>query len=356
MVRAPPIRPDYAAARERDDPAARRAALVTSLTRAAIAIGMGTLDRNIIGANYARSQWGGDSRVELLMRAAVSPTGLATTPALAHVTTAFLEALVPVSAGADLLARGIGLSFAGAAQVTVPAIAIPIADFVGEGLPIPVVTAPTSAGATLTPHKIAAIAVLTAEMLRSPNAEALVKQALIEATGPAIDKVLLSANAAGTDRPAGLLNGIAALTATASGPAKGEVLVDDLQKLASAVAPVSGNGELVLVASPDAAVALTLRLPQAVQWPVLTSSSLPARTVIAVAANAVVSAVEGAPQISSGPHPSLHLDTAPGAILAAGGTVTTTFQADTVALKLRWPISWALRASNGLAWMQGVNW
>src|SRR5262249_32729786 len=231
---------------------------ITSLVRAAIAIGMGKLDRSVPGANYARSQWGNDYRVELLMRAAVSPTGLATTPALAHLTTAFLEALVPVSAGADLLARGIRLAFAGAAQILVPAIGIPVADFVGEGLPIPVVQAPTSAGATLTPHKVAAIAVLTSEMMRSVNAEALVKQALIEATGPAIDKVLFSANAAGTDRPAGLLNGIAALTPAASGQAKGEVLVDDLQKLAAAIAPVSGNGNVVLLARPDPPTSLLI--------------------------------------------------------------------------------------------------
>jgi hypothetical protein len=45
-------------------------------------------------------------------------------PPLAHVAVAFLETLVPQSAGADLLARGIGLNFDNAAQLNVPGIAV----------------------------------------------------------------------------------------------------------------------------------------------------------------------------------------------------------------------------------------
>src|SRR5262249_19777446 len=271
--------------------------LLQPLFRAALATGIGALDRTVHPAEYARRQWGDDRNVELLLRAAVSPTTLAGTPALAHTAAAFLDVLIPASAGAALLARGVQLNFAGAASISVPAIAVPTADFVAELAPIPVVVETTSTAATLAPFKLAVITTLSGEMMRSANAEDLIRQALIESTGPAIDKVLFSASAAGTDRPAGLLNGIAGLTPTASGPAKGEVLVDDLQKLATAIAPVSGNGNVVLVASPDAAAALVMRLPSSVEWPVLTSASLEARTVIAVAANAVVSAVEGAPQI-----------------------------------------------------------
>jgi capsid protein len=330
---------------------------VLSLTRAAIASGLAALD-GVRPSDIAKRWY--DDRVELVLRAASSPTALSTTPALAQVSFAFLTALTPISAGAALLERGIGLNFAGAAQITVPNIAIPNATFVGEGKPIPVVTAPTSAGATLTPHKIAVIAALTGEMMRSTNAEALVRQALIEATGPALDKILFSANAATADAPAGLLNGIAALTPGAAGQAKGEILVDDLQKLATAIGPVSGNGNVVLVASPDAAAALVMRLPSAVEWPVLQSASLPARTVIAVAAAAVVSAVQGVPQIDVSTNSAFQYDDAPGEIVNIGGVASgrtvSMYQTDEVALKLRWPISWALRNSAGLAWMSNVNW
>jgi hypothetical protein len=190
----------------------------------------------------------------------------------------------------------------------------------------------------------------------------MVRQVLIESAGPAVDRVLFSPNAAGPDRPAGLLNGIAALTPTAAGGGnnKNQVLVDDLQLIATAVAPVAGNGNIVLVASPDAAVAMVLRLPTSVTWPVLTSASLAARTVIAVAANAVVSAVEGAPRIDANAHAEIHRETVPAEIVDIGGVmaqpVASVFQMDEVALKMRWQITWALRDPRGVAWMTGVNW
>src|SRR5262245_60152557 len=331
---------------------------VSGVVRAAIATGLAKLDTTIRPLEFSRQQWD-DHRVELVLRAAASPTALTNTPALAQIAFAFLNALTPMSAGADLLTRGIGLNFAGVAQITVPNIAIPTADFVGEGQPIRAVTAPTSVGPMLTPHKIAAITALTGEMMRSSNAETMVRQVLMESTGPAIDKVLFSTNAGGTDRPPGLLNGIAALTPAAASE-NAQAIVDDLQALATAVAPVAGNGEIAIVAAPAQAVALRLRMPAELTWPVLTSASLAAGTVVAVATNAVVSAVEGSPQIDASRDASVHWDTVPDEIVDIGGVyarpVASSFQTEAVALRLRWPISWALRASNGLAWMQGVNW
>jgi hypothetical protein len=304
----------------------------------------------------ARSLWGDDRDVALVLRAAVSPTTIAGAPGLAQIAKAFLTTLVPMSAGADLLARGIELNFDGVAQITLPGIAIPTADFVGEGMPIPVVQATTSAGTSLVPYKIGVITSLTGEMLRSSNAEALIGDALMQATGPAIDRVLLSNAAAATDRPAGLLNGIAALTPAAAGGNKGETLVNDLQTLATAIAPVAGNGNITLIASPDAAVALRLRLPQTVEWPILTSASLAARTVIAVAVNAVVSAIDGTPLIDASQESDFQSDSAPASDGSLGTPRYSMFQKDAVALRLRWPITWTLRTPSALAYMTGVNW
>jgi hypothetical protein len=87
---------------------------------------------------------------------------------------------------------------------------------------------------------------------------------------------------------------------------------------------------------------------------------LPAKTVITVAANAVVSAVDGAPVIETSKEAEFHRESVPQEIVTSGGTVATPvgslFQTDSVALRLKWPITWGLRASNGLAWMTGVNW
>src|SRR5262249_16657904 len=331
----------------------------TALVRAVIAKATSGVDSSRSAGEIARAMWGEDRDVDLILRAAASPHTLANTPVLAQIAKTFLATLVPMSAGADLLNRGVMLNLTGVAQITLPGIALPVVDFVGEGSPIPVAQAVTSGGASLTPHKLAIITALTGEMLSASNAEELVRMVLVDACGPGIDKVLLSTAAAAPDRPAGLLNGVAALTPTTAGQAKGELLVDDVQALAAAVAPVAGNGNVVLVASPDAAVALRLRLPQSVEWPVLTSSPLAARTVIAVAANAVVSAVEGTPQIDASQEALIHRDTAPTDIVPSGTMavpVSSLWQMYSVGLRLRWPISWCLRTPSAIAWMTGVNW
>jgi len=57
-----------------------------------------------------------DDEASLTAALASAFSCVSNTPALAQIATAFLATLVPVSAGADLLARGIGLSFDGAAS------------------------------------------------------------------------------------------------------------------------------------------------------------------------------------------------------------------------------------------------
>ena len=172
---------------------------VASLTRAVICAGRAALDRNVKASDVAR-QWD-DRNIELVLRAAVSPTSTSNSPAMTQVGAAFLGALVPASAAADLLARGVQLNFAGAATISVPNIAVPNADFVGEGMAFPVRTTPTTPGPTLSAHKLGVIVVLTGEVLRSSNAETLVRAVLIESCGPSVDKILFSTAAADSNSP-----------------------------------------------------------------------------------------------------------------------------------------------------------
>jgi hypothetical protein len=115
-----------------------------------------------------------------------------------------------------------------------------------------------------------------------------------------------------------------------------------------------------LIGSPDAAAALRMRLPSSAEWPVLTSARLASRTVIAVAAKAVVSAVDGAPIIEARQELGAHFADPAAPVVDVGGVpaspVYSTWQKDEVALKLRWPISWVLRTPTGVAWLQNVNW
>src|SRR5262249_16237452 len=193
---------------------------------------------------------------DLVLRAASSPTSLGGTPALARISVAFLDALTPASAAAAVLRAGLGVNFAGSSQISAPSVALPNASFVSESAPIPVAQAASSA-VTLSPHKIATIVTLSRELMEAGSAEDLVRAVLVEACGPALDAVLFDTNPATTTRPAGLRNGIAGLTPAAAGE-KAQAIVDDLQMLALAIAPVSGNGQIVLVGSADAMVAVRL--------------------------------------------------------------------------------------------------
>jgi hypothetical protein len=108
----------------------------------------------------------------------------------------------------------------------------------------------------------------------------------------------------------GLLNGIAPIPSTGK-------LTDDLIAVRSRIAPVSGIGQIALVAAPDKAASINL-LPRELPHPVLTSASLPSGTVIAIALNAVVSATEGAPRIGASTQAVVHAQAAPATDI--GGT------------------------------------
>lgn len=98
--------------------------------------------------------------------------------------------------------------------------------WVGETKPIPV-SAQDFSTVSLTPLKVAALAVLSKELIRdsSPAAEMLVRDALVDASAQRIDTTFLSTAAAVSNvSPAGILNGLTA--ATSAGTDAAAVLSD----------------------------------------------------------------------------------------------------------------------------------
>jgi hypothetical protein len=343
-MRGIPLRPDYEATRH---------AAVTSLARACVAVARSASDLNSkkeLAGDYARRTWRDDRGAEIILRAASNPAVTTTAgwaAELAQVRAAFVSALTSVSAGADLLERALQLSFDGAGKITVPGLTIPPGKFVGQAKPMPVGQGTSSTQCVLEPYTFASIVSLTTEMLNNANVEALVRAALVTAAGTGLDQALFS-NAAGVadERPPGLLYGITPLTPAAAG-VKEQAIVDDLAALAGALAPVAGNGDIVLIVPPQQAIALALRLVGAETWPVLTSSSLAAGTVIGIATNGLVSASGSAPQIDASREASLHYADPALHLVDAGGViaapVASLFQSDRIGLKLKWLLSWAVR-------------
>jgi hypothetical protein len=340
-----PLRPDFYAVQDRT---------ISALVRSAIATAHNTYDRAIRIPDYARKTWGSEAarEVGLMLRAASAPA--VTTQSdwaglFAQATVTFLSSLAPASAGAELLGRGLQLRFEGAGAISLPLMSAGQAAFVGQAAPIPIVQYATTPGLKLEPHKLALGATLTYEMLNTPSAEDAVRAALTESAAQGLDAVLFSASAATADQPAGLLNGITATTPSTQTIAS-EAMVADLATLGGAIGRVAANN-LVIVAAPEQAVSINLRLPQ-LPYDVLASKALAAGTVIAVATNAIVSAFENVPRIESSREVAQAMDdTAPGT-----QPTTSVFQTDNIALRLILPASWGLRASGAIAFMTGVAW
>jgi hypothetical protein len=336
----------------------RRRSPLSPLTRAVIAYARDELfghDRN--PERVAKQLWPRDEvTLALVQRAAT--TAASTTdaqwagPLATYRVQELLTNLGPLSAGSDLLKRGMTLTFDGAAEMRVPGITVSAtyATFVGEGLPIPVHQFPVSAGCTLEPRKFASIVTLTREMIQSSNAEALVRAVLTDAVGIALDVALFGSTAGDATRPPGLLNGVTGLTPTTGGGAG--AMWQDLGALAAAVAPL-GGADLIYIASPGEWWKLVFAM--GAQFPkdrVFASGGVPAKTVIALVLPALASASDPAPRLEASRDAALSMDdSAP-----VGMPSRSMFQTDSVSIRLTMFVSWGLRAPGAISYVTGVTW
>jgi hypothetical protein len=341
-----PLRPDY---RARDREA------VGSFVRACIATGMGTLDKTAKAAEHVARQWPDDRVAALVTRGAVAPFSTDSAASLVQVSLALLSALQPMSAAADLFTRAIALDFS-SGVVSVPNIAPVQPGFVGEGQPIPVQQALTGPGPVLEPKKLALLVGVSGEMIRHADSEKIIRQVLVESTGPALDKVVFSTDAGDDTKPAGLLHGVSPLTPVAG--ADQAAMIGDLKQLAQAVAAVAGNGGVVFIMPPSQHVAMST-LPN-FPYAVLESGTLAEGTVIAVAVAGLVSSTAGPPKVDASAAAVVHEHDQPAEIIDDAGTlavpVRSFYQSDSLSMRLRWPLSWGRRSDLAVAWLTGATW
>ena len=307
--------------------------------------------------DVATQRWPADrALIGMLTRAATAPAMTAVVGWAAEIAqkrVAALEALAPASAGARLLQQSLVLSFDGAGQISAPGFVAVAgnAGFVAEGDPIPVRQLAASA-ALLQPHKLAAIAVLTIEMIESSNAEELISDVLISSAGAALDVALFGSAAASASAPAGLRAGIAASTASASTDLW-EAFFEDVATLGTAVAAVAGARPIIFIASPGRAASMSMRSLTDTDDAIVLPSAAVGNDLIAVVPQALVAALEPEPEVETSSAGTLHMDSAPSQIVNGGpaAPARSLFQTASVALKMRWPVTWALRDPRGVAWL-----
>jgi Phage capsid family len=335
----------------RADPQALHASTITSFARALIAFAIAAQRKHHDPQAVLKTRFGDDRLAPLILRAATTPLTVAGAPGLTQIDIIddLMVLVGKISAAAQVMQAGLQLRWDGAAQISVPMLETNASKvgFVAEGGAIPV-SAFSTLLASVSPHKMAALVVLTSEMLSQTNAEVLVIEALQRSVGLSLDNCLFDSVAASAVRPAGLRNGIVALTATPSGPGGLDVLLADLALLAAAVAPI---GTPIFVASPErAAKILSLafgRLP----YRVYGSPGVAQTDLIAIAENGVASVMDQ-PSFESSQAAALHMDTAPVADLMTGVPVKAMWQTDSQAVKVWMDVSWFRRDTRAVSWLQ----
>ena len=136
----------------------------------------------------------------------------------------------------------------------------------GEGAAKPVKKASFST-VTLSPTKLSVISTFSEEMATygMPSIEGIIRQAMSDDTGIALDSYLIDNVAASAGvRPAGLLNGVTPITASAATPATA-AMVADLKALVGAITAAGGGGRgpiAILINPAQALVACRLRRPR----------------------------------------------------------------------------------------------
>jgi hypothetical protein len=308
-----------------------------------------------------------DRPVQLLLRA---PSNVATiggagwAQQLAATAVAdVIVGLAPLSAAAELIQRGLRVSFDRFASIIIPGRVVTGTDaggFVVEGAAIPV-RAPAMASVTLQPFKLGVIAVLSNEIAQFsvPNAMQVIEQSLTEAAALRLDAEMFSNTASSSSRPAGLLNGLSTVGAATAGS---EAMGQDVGKLLGALASAGGGRDPVFVCSPPQAGALKLRAGAHFDYPVLSSPALAAGTVLAVEAGSFVSGFSAVPRIDTSTASTLHMeDTAPLALVSGtaptvASPVRSLYQTDASAIRMILRCSWGMRATGHIQLLTGATW
>ena len=157
-----PLRPDYS----------RGTTPADHLIRAAVVASR----RGVKGGDQQRmlaETYGDDAPTDILLRAATAPAMIGTTnwaSQLAVQSVAdFVVGLAPVSAGAELIRRGLRVTLYGAGSVLIPRRLVVAADaggFVGEGEPLQTRQFDVTSGLSLTPFKFCTIITWTRQACR----------------------------------------------------------------------------------------------------------------------------------------------------------------------------------------------
>jgi HK97 family phage major capsid protein/HK97 family phage prohead protease len=287
----------------------------------------------------------------------------------------FIQALTPYSIYPALRSRGIGLSFDGIGTVSIPSRTIGGAGggFVAEGQPIRVGRI-TTAATTMTPKKLGVIVPFTRELAKrsTPAVEALVRQAILEDTSIILDQAILDATASSSARPAGLLNGVSAV-ATGYGGGDYQAVVADLKALLAPFYNANAGDNITVLMNPAQGLALSMMPgpgaagefgwaePLTSRLNIVESTNVTAGRLIALRNSDFATALGDAPEFDISEQATVHMeDTTPLEIVSGTPTVAdpvrSFFQTATIGVRMLMDVSWKMRRSGMVQWIDGTSW
>ena len=306
-------------------------------------------------AQCLKAVWPDDRLAANVLRAVSTPTSTSLYP-VANLVGLF-RSIAPKSAALQLFGYGREIDLTGLNTVSIPHIgALPVAPFVAEGAPGPVLQSPTS-GLVIGPtKKILVMAGVTRELDQATpqGAVDIVSTILGDAVAKALDAAAFGSAAASASAPAGLLHGVTPLTASTATPALNAAF-EDIGNLAEAIgdADIDVN-DLVFVAGPKQAVALKLYLGARFDYPILSSIALKG-SVACFAAPAVAAAYADLPQVETSRESTLQFSDAPATDPLTAGPTLSAFQQELINIKLRGRAAWGVMPG-GAQIVSTVSW
>jgi hypothetical protein len=240
--------------------------------------------------------------------------------------------------------------------------------WVGQSKSIPVSKADFM-DVTLTPLKVAALAVVSKELLRdaSPSAEKLVRDALVEASAQRVDQTFLGAAAAVSGvSPAGILNGVTAKTS--AGNDIDGVIADVKALYADFIAAKNASG-LQFVTTESLAKSVGLLQNALGNWafpgmtaaggsllgdPIIAGGNVGAGDLILLRPSDIYKIGDRGVEVSLSTEAAIQMDSAPDGASdtpVANASVVSMFQTDSVAIKVVRPLNFAKRRASAVAYI-----
>jgi hypothetical protein len=234
--------------------------------------------------------------------------------------------------------------------------------WVGEGAGIGV-SAQSFSDVDLTAKKVAAISIISKELLRysSPSAEMLIRDALVEASRQRIDSTFLGTGSLSASTPAGLLQGV---TGSGASGTDAEALRDDIATLYAPFLAAKNATGLYFVMTPTLAKSISLmrnalgqrEFPELMSTggtlegdPTVTGDNVTATDLILLKPSDIWKIGDQGVEVSLSMDATLEMDTSPAGNsegpTAQANYPVNMFQTDSVAFKIVRPMNYQKRRS-----------